>query len=424
MENNNNVNDVNEKNIDVNENKENKTRNFKSVEPNSIKANRILVIIAVVVLFLILATAFSIHTFFGDDDNKNRDDFKPTKQVKENIESSVKNDNNFVFSKKNLDVDKNVPSDFNKYKAKTLTVNSDENKNIFASQNLPIDEEIIKGMSSSIIGEKKISNDSSTTNNVGTTTNSDNSGFDVYLGKDGHYYHKDGRLADGSDGKIDSSSLVSNGGGGSEYSASPYTPTVAQKRKFDSNLLLPKGTYIQCSLNTRLISTISGGISCTVSDDVYSANGNVLLIEKGSKITGAFRNGQMNDGMERIFVVWQEITTPNDVVIPVLSGATDELGSSGMSGYVDHHWLQRFGASIMLSVIDDAFNVLINGKRGEQNVDYTENTRENTADLAKLALQKFINIEPTLYKNQGDLVGVYVNRDIDFSKVYRLEKIK
>ena len=42
--------------------------------------------------------------------------------------------------------------------------------------------------------------------------------------------------------------------------------------------------------------------------------------------------------------------------------------------------------------------------------------------MANTALEKFINIEPTLYKNQGDIVGVYVNRDIDFSKVYRLTK--
>ena len=130
----------------------------------------------------------------------------------------------------------------------------------------------------------------------------------------------------------------------------------------------------------------------------------------------------MKDGLNRIFVVWQEIRTPNHINIPVYSGASDELGGSGIEGWVDHHWLERFGASILLSVIDDGFNVLFNGKRGRDNVDYTENTRETTKQMANTALEKFINIEPTLYKNQGDIVGVYVNRDIDFSKVYRLTK--
>ena len=42
--------------------------------------------------------------------------------------------------------------------------------------------------------------------------------------------------------------------------------------------------------------------------------------------------------------------------------------------------------------------------------------------MANIALEKFINIKPTIYKQHGDLVGAYVNRDIDFSKVYKLKK--
>ena len=54
--------------------------------------------------------------------------------------------------------------------------------------------------------------------------------------------------------------------------------------------------------------------------------------------------------------------------------------------------------------------------------DYTENSREEASKIAEIALEKMIDIKPTLYKNQGDLVGVYVNRDIDFSKVYQLRR--
>ncbi|WP_035148384.1 type IV secretion system protein VirB10 [Campylobacter fetus] len=206
------------------------------------------------------------------------------------------------------------------------------------------------------------------------------------------------------------------------FTGETFTPTAAKVSKFDPNLLLAKGSYIGCSLDTKLVSSIKGGIVCTVSDNVYSSNGATLLIEKGSKITGFFQSGQMNDGLDRIFVVWQEIRTPNNINIPVFSGASDSLGASGIEGWVDHHWLERFGSAILLSVIDDALNVAVNGKRGSSNIDYTENSRETTRNMADTALQKFINIQPTLYKNQGDLVGVYVNRDIDFSKVYKLTR--
>lgn len=206
------------------------------------------------------------------------------------------------------------------------------------------------------------------------------------------------------------------------FAGETFTPTAAKVSKFDPNLLLAKGSYIGCSLDTKLVSSIKGGIVCTVSDNVYSSNGATLLIEKGSKITGFFQSGQMNDGLDRIFVVWQEIRTPNNINIPVFSGASDSLGASGIEGWVDHHWLERFGSAVLLSVIDDALNVAVNGKRGSSNIDYTENSRETTRNMADTALQKFINIQPTLYKNQGDIVGVYVNRDIDFSKVYKLKR--
>lgn len=205
-----------------------------------------------------------------------------------------------------------------------------------------------------------------------------------------------------------------------EYEGDTYTPKVATKDKFNPSLLLQKGTYIGCSLNTRLVSQIKGGISCTTSENIYSKDGVTLLIEKGSKIFGSFRSGEMNDGINRIFVVWSEIRTPNNINIPVQSGASDELGGSGMQGYVDHQWMKRFGASILLSMIDDVFNYAANGKR-DNSYDYSENTRDATQQMANTALEEFIKIKPVLYRNQGDIVGVYVNRDIDFSKVYKLK---
>lgn len=205
-----------------------------------------------------------------------------------------------------------------------------------------------------------------------------------------------------------------------EYEGDTFTPKAASKSKFNPSLLLQKGTYIGCSLNTRLVSQIKGGISCTTSENIYSKDGVTLLIEKGSKIFGSFRSGEMNDGINRIFVVWSEIRTPNNVVIPVQSGAGDKLGGSGMEGYVDHQWMKRFGASVLLSMIDDVFNYVANGKRDNNN-DFSENTRDATQQMANTVLSEFIKIKPVLYINQGDIVGVYVNRDIDFSKVYKLK---
>lgn len=204
-----------------------------------------------------------------------------------------------------------------------------------------------------------------------------------------------------------------------DFIGSVFTPSIARKNRLNPNFLLPKGAYIGCSLKTRIISSVKGGIACTISNNVYSANGNTLLIERGSMVTGFFKSAELDDGMDRIFVVWQEIRTPRNVIIPVFSGASDELGASGIVGWVDHHYLKRFGSAILVSIIDDTSSVLASRMaKNENSVDYTENSRERTKEMTNTILEKMINIKPTLYKNQGDLVGIYVNRDIDFSKVY------
>ena len=226
-------------------------------------------------------------------------------------------------------------------------------------------------------------------------------------------------------GKLES--LANNNSlGGNSMQGEVFTPSVASYSKFNPSLTLTKGTYIGCALKTRLVSEVKGGIACIVSNDVYSSNGHTLLIEKGSIITGSYSGGELNDGSTRLFVIWQEIRTPNNILIPVNSNASDELGASGMEGYVNHHYMKRFGAAILLSIIDDSFSViadkLSNNSKGNNYYDYTENSREQASKIAEIALEKMIDIKPTLYKNQGDLVGVYVNRDIDFSKVYGLRQ--
>jgi len=204
------------------------------------------------------------------------------------------------------------------------------------------------------------------------------------------------------------------------YTGGAYT--VAGVHHLDPNLYLPRGSYIGCSLKTRLVSMISGQVACTVSSDVYSANGNVLLVEKGSEIIGSYKTGKLTDGMDRHFVIWEDIRTPNNVIINVNSGASDELGSAGIHGEVDHHWDVRLGMALMVSLIDDSISALSQRLNDKEVYIRPDNTQQTAEDVTNNLINKFSNIKPTLYKNHGDIVGVFVNRDIDFSKVYNLQR--
>jgi type IV secretion system protein VirB10 len=48
------------------------------------------------------------------------------------------------------------------------------------------------------------------------------------------------------------------------------------------------------------------------------------------------------------------------------------------------------------------------------------NTAAAAQDLSKAVLDSTINIPPTIYKNRGELVTIYVARDLRFDSVYVL----
>lgn len=188
----------------------------------------------------------------------------------------------------------------------------------------------------------------------------------------------------------------------------------------DRNFLITKGTFLDCALETAIDSTVAGFTSCRLTRSVYSDNGRVLLLERGSRITGQYQSGQVRPGMNRIFVLWDRVETPNGVVVDLDSPGIDALGRSGLPGHVNHHFIQRFGAALMLSLIDDYVKYQIAKEQNSQQVQFTDTTSQ-TQQLAAIALQDSIDIPPTLFKNQGDHIKVYVARDIDFRNVYRLE---
>lgn len=179
------------------------------------------------------------------------------------------------------------------------------------------------------------------------------------------------------------------------------------------DFLITKGTYIDCVLRTRIDSTVAGLTSCYLTKDVYSDNGVTRLLEKGSEVSGEYQ-ANIQQGQARLFVLWDRVKTPFGVVVDLTSPASSSLGEGGLGGHVDNHFWQRFGGAMMLSLVDDFVGFASTGN------DFN-NTTGTAQDMAAEALKSTINIAPTFSKNQGARVGIYIARDIDFSKVYRLE---
>jgi type IV secretion system protein VirB10 len=183
------------------------------------------------------------------------------------------------------------------------------------------------------------------------------------------------------------------------------------------HLLLPKGTFIDCTLETAIDSTLPGMTTCVTATDTFGADGSVVLLERGSKLIGETR-GEVRQGQARVFVVWTEARTPTGVVVRLDSPGTDELGRSGLEGKVNRHFWQRFGAAALVSMIDGAVQAKVQSSSRGGTVVLDPTASE---DVLTEILRSTVDIPPTIRVRNGARIQVLVARDVDFRSVYELD---
>lgn len=193
---------------------------------------------------------------------------------------------------------------------------------------------------------------------------------------------------------------------------SPIDLTAATRLP-DRNLLLTAGASVPCLLQTAMDSTTPGYVACVLPRDVYSDNGAVVLLERGTRVLGEYRGG-LQQGRRRLFVLWTRAVTPAGVAVSLASPAADALGRAGFDGAVDTHFWDRFGGALLLSLVDD-------GAWAAFGEDRPGGGARLPSDAAAAALQGSVDIPPTLRKPQGSEVTIFVARDLDFRGVYRLK---
>ena len=181
-------------------------------------------------------------------------------------------------------------------------------------------------------------------------------------------------------------------------------------------MLLPKGAFIDCTLETAIDSTLPGMTTCITATDTFGADGKVVLLERGTKLVGETR-GQVQPGAARVFVLWNEARTPTGVVVPLASPGADELGRAGLSGEVNHHFWERFGAAMLISVLDGAVQTTVQSSARAGGIIVSPAGSEG---VATEALKATVSIPPSVQKAQGDRIQILVARDLDFRSVYSL----
>lgn len=190
------------------------------------------------------------------------------------------------------------------------------------------------------------------------------------------------------------------------------------------DMLITQGVMIDCIQDTKLVSAQAGMITCYTPQGVRSASGRVQLVDPGTKFVG-YQQGVLAQGQPRIGVVWSRLETPKGVVIHLDSPGTGPLGEAGLDGHIDTHFGERFGGAILVSLISDfgSWATSRGGNNSGGSVSFNS-TSDAAQDAVSTVLDNSINIPPTLYRNQGGRVGIYVARDLDFSSVYSLRPLR
>ncbi len=186
---------------------------------------------------------------------------------------------------------------------------------------------------------------------------------------------------------------------------------VLASRLENQGMTVPQGSVIQAVMETALDSTRAGFARAIVSRDVMSFDGARVLIPKGSRLFGEYQ-ADVNLGQKRALIQWKRLTRPDGTIIALDSPAADPLGRAGVRGKVNTHFLERFGGTILQSVLDLGVRAATS--------EATNNTviigAPSAATQGSLVQQQG-EIKPTLKVRQGASIAVFVARDLDFSSV-------
>ncbi|MCB2134814.1 MAG: hypothetical protein KDE08_02540 [Rhodobacteraceae bacterium] len=178
-----------------------------------------------------------------------------------------------------------------------------------------------------------------------------------------------------------------------------------------SNTIL-QGTVIEAALETAINSDLPGHISAIVTHDVWSWDMTRVLIPRGSKLFGRYAS-DVGVGQKRILIAWTRILTTDGQSVEIAAYGSDRLGRSGLPAKVRTHFLQKFGSAALLSIIGAAPDYAAAQSDREATSDVIQAMGDDLGNATDDAIGDYLSIPPTLSADQGAVVMIRVDSDIE-----------
>jgi type IV secretory pathway VirB10-like protein len=174
-----------------------------------------------------------------------------------------------------------------------------------------------------------------------------------------------------------------------------------------------EGTVLETVLTNRLNGDFSGPVNCMVTTNVYSHDGQRLLIPQGTRVLGEVRRVE-TFGEQRLAVFFHRLIMPDgySVSLDKFQGL-NQVGETGLQDLVNHHYLQIFGASIAIGALAGLAQANTSYGLNESAADaYRQGVASSFSQSSMHILDRYLNVLPTFTIREGHRVKVYLAGDL------------
>jgi len=181
--------------------------------------------------------------------------------------------------------------------------------------------------------------------------------------------------------------------------------------------LLPRGSIVECILQTRLDGSFAGPLKAQVSEDVYAHDGLRIILPAGAEALGDARAVQSTD-QERLSVDFDELGywKNNRYVEIKLDNAVglDQQGATALKDKVNHHLVPMLAAATVSGLLG---GLALSGTGSALTAGGWDMYRQGVAQqiglTGNIMLERFMNMRPTITIREGTRIKLYVPEDVN-----------
>lgn len=103
-----------------------------------------------------------------------------------------------------------------------------------------------------------------------------------------------------------------------------------------------------------------------VERDIYGGEGRLIVIPRGSVVIGSVGSSG-STGEEKVQISWTRIQRPDGAVFAIEAYGGDAMGRPGAPADIDNRYLERYGMSLLTTVMNVGLTIGLDGKQTVQN---------------------------------------------------------